>query len=102
MAIPIDIDALDWQHHIEGVVIGVWAQPGARKNAILGIHNRLLKIAVTAPPEDGRANSAIAELLARRLGSSKSSVELLSGPSQRQKKFLLRGIHGDGLQALIS
>ncbi len=65
------------------------ATPGAKRNAITGIHDGMLKISVTAPPDDGRANAAIVALLAKSLKISKSRVQLLSGPTQRQKKFML-------------
>ncbi len=97
--IPVKISV---QIASDGIVIPVWAQPGARKNAILGVTNAMLKIAVTAPPEDGRANAAIAELLAKQLGVSKSRVQLLSGTKHRHKKFLLVGIEADALQVLLS
>ena len=52
----------------------------------------MLKISVTAPPDDGRANAAIVELLAKALKISKSRVQLLSGTTQRQKKFLIEDV----------
>jgi uncharacterized protein YggU (UPF0235/DUF167 family) len=42
--------------HAEGLVLPVRAQPGARKAGVLGEHGDALKIAVTVPPEEGRAN----------------------------------------------
>lgn len=72
-----------------GVILPVRASPAAKRNAITGVHNGMLKISVTAPPDDGRANAAIVALLAKSLQISKSRVQLLSGATQRQKKFLL-------------
>ena len=49
--------------HADGCVLPVRAQPGARKSGVLGEQNGALKVAVTAPPEDGRANQALVEAL---------------------------------------
>jgi uncharacterized protein len=75
--------------HAEGCILTVHAQPRARKAGILGEHAGALKVAVTAPPEDGRANKALAELLAKTLGFKRSQVELLSGETSREKRFLI-------------
>lgn len=61
----------------------------------------MLKIAVTAPPEQGRANAAVIELLARRLGIAKSRIELVSGATHRHKKFLLDGVQPQQLHSLL-
>ena len=98
---PHDLQLVE-HHNPDGIVLPVRAQPGAKKNTIMGIHNGMLKIAVTAPPEDGRANAAIIQLLARQLGLSKSRVQLLSGATHRHKKFLLVGLDSNALLALIS
>ena len=52
--------------HPDGCVLPVRAQPGARKAGVLGEQNGALKVAVTAPPEDGRANRAGRGACARR------------------------------------
>jgi uncharacterized protein (TIGR00251 family) len=78
--------------HAEGSVIGVRAQPGARKNGVAGEHNGLLKVAVTAPADKGRANDALVVVLAAALGVKRSQIELISGPTSREKKYLIRGI----------
>jgi uncharacterized protein len=78
--------------HSDGSVLGVRAQPGARKNGVVGEHHGLLKVAVTAPADKGRANEALIEELAEALRVKRSQVELMAGPTSREKKFLIRGI----------
>jgi uncharacterized protein (TIGR00251 family) len=78
--------------HPEGLLLPVRAQPGARKAGVLGEHSGALKIAVTAPPEDGRANKALTELLRELLELKRSQIELLSGATSRDKRFLIRGL----------
>jgi uncharacterized protein (TIGR00251 family) len=88
--------------HAGGCLLAVRAQPGARKNAVLGEHSGSLKVAVTAPPEDGRANEALVEVLRNWLGLKRSQVELASGPTNRNKQFLIRGLTPDELAAAMA
>ena len=88
--------------HSEGCVLPVRAQPGARKNAVLGEHSGALKIAVTAPPEDGRANQALVELLRNVLKLKRSQVELLAGQTSRDKRFLIRGVTPEDLAGRVA
>ena len=77
-----------------GVTLAVRAQPGARKTAIIGIygegHAAQLKIAVHAPPIEGRANEALIEFLADLFSLPRKNVELISGERSRSKIFLLK------------
>jgi hypothetical protein len=79
-----------------GVTLAVRAQPGAKKTAITGVYGEgaaaQLKIAVQAPPIEGRANSALIAFLAETFGLSKNAVELVSGELSRSKVFLLHGV----------
>jgi uncharacterized protein (TIGR00251 family) len=79
-----------------GVTLAVRAQPGAKKTAIAGIYGEgatvQLKIAVQAPPVEGRANEALIRFLAETFGVAKRSVELVSGEVSRSKVFALRGV----------
>src|SRR6516162_7511972 len=86
----------------EGATVAVRAQPGARKNAVLGEQAGALKVAVTAPPEDGRANDALVEVLKDWLGVRRSQVELVSGRTHRNKVFLVRGVTAEQLTVLVS
>jgi uncharacterized protein (TIGR00251 family) len=79
-----------------GVTLAVRAQPGAKKTAMAGVYGEgataQLKIAVQAPPLEGRANSALIAFLAEYFSIPKSAVELIGGDSGRSKVFLLRGV----------
>jgi uncharacterized protein (TIGR00251 family) len=87
--------------HPEGCLLAVRAQPGARKAGVVGEQAGALKVAVTAPPEDGRANQALTELLRDWLGLKRSQVELAGGATNRNKQFLIRGLSPDKLRELI-
>ena len=87
--------------HAEGCLLPVRAQPGARKNAVVGEQAGALKVAVTAPPEDGRANQALTEILREALGLKRAHIELLSGAKSRQKTFLIRGMQPAELHAKL-
>ena len=79
-----------------GVTLAVRAQPGAKKTAITGVYGEgaaaQLKIAVHAPPLEGRANLALVAFLAETFGVAKNRVELVSGELSRSKVFLLREV----------
>jgi uncharacterized protein len=80
----------------DGITLAVRAQPGAKKSAIVGVYGEgessQLKIAVNAPPVEGRANDALVVFLAEFFSLPKSAIVLTSGASSRRKVFLLRGI----------
>ena len=88
--------------HADGCLLAVRAQPGARKAGVMGEQAGALKVAVTAPPEDGRANAALTELLREWLGLKRSQVELASGATNRNKQFLIRGLTPDELRAVLA
>ena len=90
------------QPHADGATLAVRAQPGARKNAVLGEQAGALKVAVTAPPEYGRANEAIIGVLKEFLGVKRSQVELLGGQTHRNKVFLIRGVTAEWLAARVA
>jgi uncharacterized protein (TIGR00251 family) len=84
--------------HSEGCILPVRAQPGARRNGVVGEQNGALKIAVTAPADQGKANKALVEALCDFLNLKKAQVELIAGPTSREKKFLLRGVNANQVQ----
>ena len=78
--------------HPEGTILPVRAQPGSRRNELRGEQDGMLKVCVTQSPEKGKANKAVIELMAKSLKLRKSQIELLSGETSHQKRFLIRDI----------
>jgi uncharacterized protein len=80
----------------QGVTLAVRVSPGARRTAVTGIYGEgagaQLKVAVQAPPLDGRANQALAAFLAEMFSIDKNAVGLISGETSRSKVVLLRGV----------
>jgi uncharacterized protein (TIGR00251 family) len=89
------------QPHPAGVVLPVKAQPGARKNAIRGEHNGALKVSVTQAAEKGKANKALVAVLSTQLGLKNHQIELVAGETTSRKRFLIRGVAEETLQAKI-
>ena len=75
-----------------GCILSVRVHPGAKRNAITGTHADTLKISLTTPPTDGRANAALIAFLAERLDIPRLSIELLTGHTSRSKTLRLTGI----------
>ncbi len=88
--------------HAEGRVLPVRAQPGARKNGVQGEQAGALKVAVTAAPEQGKANRALAETLRDALGLKRSQLELIGGATSRDKRFLVRGLSKEELESRVA
>jgi len=74
----------------EGVAFKVLVQPRSSKNMITGLHGDALKIKLTAPPVDNAANKMCLKFLAKSLGISRTSIEIIAGHTSRHKQILLR------------
>ncbi|HET8586475.1 MAG TPA: DUF167 domain-containing protein [Candidatus Limnocylindria bacterium] len=81
--------------------LSVRMQPRARTNEVVGWRKGVLVVRVTAPPVDGRANEALCELLADRLGVAKRDVTLIAGATSRDKVVEIAGVGGDDLRRRI-
>ena len=80
------------------MIVSLQIQPRASKNEISGLLGDCLKVRLTAPPVEGAANKMCIEYLAKCLGVSKSSLEIVSGRSSRHKQVLIRS--DEGLDAI--
>jgi uncharacterized protein (TIGR00251 family) len=76
----------------DGCTLPVRVHPGAKRNALGGAHDGALKISLTTPPTDGRANAALIEFLAERLGISRARITLLTGAASRTKTLRIVGL----------
>ncbi|MDD6337475.1 MAG: DUF167 domain-containing protein [Lentisphaeria bacterium] len=75
-----------------GVFLSCHVQPGAKRTAVSGVYGTSLKIALAAPPVDGKANKELCVFLAKKLGLAKSAVTLVSGQTSRDKVVFLPGV----------
>jgi len=69
------------------LVLSIHVQPGARATEVTGLHGDSLKIRLRAPATDDRANEALVEFVAQRLGIARREVTLASGTRSREKKL---------------
>lgn len=72
--------------------IAVKAVPGAKRDEVVGRLGERLKVRVSAPPEGGKANKAICELLARELDVKAKDVEVVRGHSSAEKTVRVAGV----------
>jgi uncharacterized protein (TIGR00251 family) len=84
------------------ITIDILVQPRASRAKIGPMHDGRLKIAVTAPPVDGEANAAVIELLARRLGIARGSIEVIAGASSRRKTVRIDNVTHDQIAELLA
>ena len=85
-----------------GATFAVRVHPRARKNAITGTLGDALKLSLTAPPAEGRANQACVEFLAEVLRLPRSSVTIAAGPASRNKVVRVAGLTASALQQRLS
>lgn len=83
------------------VTFGIKVHPRAKKNAISGEVGGALKVSLTAPPTDGRANDACIEFFAKLLKVPRTSVTIASGRSSRNKVIRVAGVTADQVRARL-
>lgn len=77
-----------WQG--EDLVLVVRVQPRASRDEIVGPHGDSLKVRITAPPVDGKANAHLIKYLAKAFGVARSCVELIAGETGREKRLRIK------------
>ena len=85
----------------EGVSFTVKVQPRASRTAITGTLGDALKVALAAPPVEGKANEALIRFFAESLDLPRSSIRILTGAESRTKIIRIRGISADWLQTRL-
>jgi uncharacterized protein (TIGR00251 family) len=76
--------------------------PGSRTDEVVGPHGDRLKVRVAAPPEDGKANAAVCELLARTLGIHPRQVSIIRGTTSAEKTARVEGLDASQLRARLT
>ena len=76
----------------DGITFAVKVHPRAKKDAITGTIGDALKLSLTAPPVDGKANAAVIDFFAKLFAVPKSSVTIAAGETSRSKVVAIRGM----------
>lgn len=81
-----DAGAVWWSTVPDGLEVRVLVQPGASRSRVVGVHGDALKVAVAAPPERGRANEAVVDVLARQCSVRPGDIRVVAGFASRRKR----------------
>lgn len=71
----------------DGLLLRLYIQPKAHRDNVIGLHGDELKVAITAPPVDGKANSHLIAYLAKQFRVPKNQVVLVKGETSRHKQI---------------
>jgi len=82
-------------------IVRVRVQPGAKKPGIVGYEAGVLRLKVSAPPLEGRANEAVVEALAELLGVRRSQVSIMRGAHSRDKTLRVGGLSQEAAEASL-
>ncbi len=83
------------------IELRVWVQPGSGRTVVVGRHGDALKIKVAAPPEGGRANQAVTQLMSYLLAVPATSVSLVSGETSRAKRVRIGPVDLDVTRRIL-
>ena len=82
----------------KGLVVDVALQPRASKDEVASWDGETLKVRVTAPPVDGKANDRLVKVLAKALGIARSRICIAGGAASRRKRLVVDGISDEDLE----
>ncbi len=85
-----------------GIVLYAHIQPRAARDKVVGTHGEALKISLTAPPVDNKANAALIDFLSLLFDIPKSRVRLKSGEQSRIKRLAIKGLSLSRAQQIIA
>ena len=85
-----------------GVILHLRVQPKSSRNQLVLEPSGQIRLAITAPPTDGKANKAILQFVAKYFGVPRRSVELISGEKSREKSVFIDGITLETVSSLLN
>jgi len=86
---------------VSDVDLTVRLQPRAKRNAIVGERDGVLRVSVAAAPVDGQANAALCKLIAKRVGIARGRVSVIGGERSREKVVRVRGLGSGELRRAL-
>ena len=86
---------------LKTTTIRIRLTPRSSRNQVLGREGGVYRVKVTSPPVNGKANKALVDLLAKRLGVPKGNIEIVSGKSSREKSVRIHGLSLEAVALLL-
>ncbi|GJQ58637.1 MAG: YggU family protein [Candidatus Scalindua sp. AMX11] len=86
----------------DGIVIPIKVQPNSSQERIIGEYNKQLKVAVSVPPEKGKANKAIVKIIAKWLKRKNSDIEIIAGKRSKEKEIFVRNFMKKDLDKFVT
>lgn len=83
------------------ISLSVHVQPKASRTRIAGLHGEALKLCITSPPVDGKANAAVIQFFAKLFKIPKGAVTIASGETSRDKRIILAGVSMAQAEAVL-
>ena len=97
-----NIDKLDLRSVEGGCILPVKVVPGASRDRLAGVLGDCVKVATSAPPEKGKANAAVARIVAAAVGVGAKSVTVASGATRPRKELLIQGLTPDDVRQRLA
>ncbi len=85
----------------QGAQFALRVQPRASRNGFAGVLGDAIKLAITAPPVDGKANEAVIDYLAEWFQVPKSNIVIVSGATGRNKRIAIRGMRAEQVRQAL-
>jgi len=92
---------IDIREHEDGLTIECHITPKSKKSSIKGERAGALSISLTAPPVDGKANTALIKFISKLTGRPRSSIAIIKGEHNRSKTLYIQGISRKELDEVI-
>ncbi|HEX8088051.1 MAG TPA: DUF167 domain-containing protein [Blastocatellia bacterium] len=93
---------IEFNHKENAVTFKVRVQPRASRTEVAGEHEGAVKLRIASPPVDGKANQECRRFLARLVGVSASSVEIVAGDSSRNKLIRIHNVTAERIRDALA
>ena len=84
------------------VILDLYIQPKSSRTRVVGLHDGSIKLTITAPPVEGKANAQVTTFFAKLFKIPKSAITLLSGHQGRHKRIGVTGINQAEIQQILA
>ncbi|MEN8135647.1 MAG: DUF167 family protein [Thermodesulfobacteriota bacterium] len=84
------------------VILNLYVQPKSSRTRVVGLHDGSIKLTITSPPIEGKANAQVTAFMSKLFKIPKSAITLLSGHQGRHKRLAVTGITQDEIRRILT